>query len=1023
MQSSLSALDPSLRAPGALKVSRSGTSTEGSASWLVTFNSQLGIIPVLAPTALGELRGTGATVYSNFVAGARREEVHFALRVQNEKSLALTTPLSLTSTATEMQLAIIDAFRVAGVTESANLISVLRSPQIGKHVVWIITISEGFRKKTNLWIEKSNHLPAGLNLVLEDLDCAFRNKSVHTHVLLKSARKPPVVREQQIIRCSLHQFVTDGLEDIHFYLSFRGQKSPPISAVAAPNAKALPRCAPSEREACREDGSSLEEIINTWFLRMGVTKGDEKAVSVHSTASTVCSRYGNPVDSTITFVGDGVEGDVETFLLETGINSLANSSQIQVIETVPGSNPYIREVQHVETFRKRLNNDSSYNESDSDLRFILRFRGERTQPLQLNASAQEMESALNALSTISGNVRVFRQSQRNGTSTWSITFAASPPTQGRLPLIERVEYFGDEEAERAEEKNARSFSVDETSIVISRVVEGLAPAWGSYALRIEQCQPNESRGRSETGLLRLDSTVDEIQAALRRLPGAFQSTFSIENNLFSEWGSLYRIENLDPGATVSIVRSQISLPVDWCETNVCSRLANLDTEMFLEVSHACSACQRDRSIPEIPLRVLIVREKVDIRGTPAAIGRALARPLFLGDSNYNSRINGASRVSWSAFLRTSQEFVANHSYYVEVDSLNDPPEIFLPSIAPIFEDTPTAIGLGIVISDPDDRDTFRQYVNVTLTAEYGTLWIPSSERVQVISGYRDGGGAGPAGLLEFRGRPADLTRVISELVYEPPTNWASKALKTDIQRVTVEIPTHHVVQTVAIGVTGSGVISGNFSLTLQCGYLNDALEEVTRKHTINVSRYPHISVQNTSVKFTVAANALASGPQVSSFEKRMQDALDACATKAIRAAATGGVQFESNSSAFEALRAVVEVSVWRSPQRAVDDGYLWEITLIKAPPQFPLLEVVRHELSGDPRGLVVTSFSGNNATSETRNPGANVVASCFHLTFLVCVCSRWPSMGEYFVYARWSARLQQSLVHAATRLRWALRDY
>lgn len=905
---------------------------------------------MLSPTNLHKLTGTGVSVLSQCITQAKPPDGTFTLVVHNGAASAPTRPIAVAATADNVREAITESFVSVRAFTGSEMVSITSGSlnDDSTRANWKIVIPSGFGERPAVTVGATGHLRKGLAIELKP--AGIHQSQAASFLLAGAAAMPPVIREEQVLSC----FLATPREVDTFRLKFRGLISPPINVMTAPNTESLPPCHPSVRVACQGDGSSLEEILNTWFANAQLTTMP-KAVTITSSSSTICSMDGHPHESTITFLGDDVVGDIENFEVESNVNVSTNMTRILVTETVRGSYPFVSEVQVVKVI-------PSTNHTNSSIVFrgwfSLSFRGAQTAPLSLNSSAVDIKLALGSLSTVNGNVEVSRQNQREAMLAWSVTFTPLPPTQGRLPLMQHGYYSCDENHIQGCVREPHLLG---TSIEISRMVNGLAPAWGSFKLRIMQHSTRLLSTGSRSSQIRLDSQPDEIQAALRRLPGAQNAlVYEEKDMLFTQWGRILAVEGLDADIRLDIVETKLEGAVTWCQKDgICSVLRHTGFESA-GVWPGCAVCLDEDAPPKPSLRIAMLRESVEVRGTPSSIATVLRQCLFRGEPHYNSQMDGLAYVSWSLSLHTSMLGNVSTPFVqdVRIDAVNDPPVLSLPHVEPIIEDTPTTIGKGIVVFDADDGELSKDILIVEISAAHGNLFVPSTRRLHVRSGYRNGGSAGPSNFLELSGRPAALTRALSELVYEPKRNWASRVLQTEVQRVTVKGPDRSVAQIVETGTTGGGLIVGNFSLTLDCSYVDAALKRLTTlfmKQSSNVTDILQLSVRNKSITFVVAANAPASNPRQTSLEGKLQSALDYCSSIAVESAQAAGLSIVANLSDLVQRHTKVEVAVWRSPRRERDHSYLWELIFLNAPDHFPVLEVVTNNLTGLAVGLSVAS--------------------------------------------------------------------
>ena len=143
-----------------------------------------------------------------------------------------------------------------------------------------------------------------------------------------------------------------------------------------------------------------------------------------------------------------------------------------------------------------------------------------------------------------------------------------------------------------------------------------------------------------------------------------------------------------------------------------------------------------------------------IRASDIANLRYVPAPLY----------NGEDQFSWNA--RDADNFAANPAQVrIEVEPVNQPPQLSFPANADVEEDTPTAFN-GLDLEDPD-----RETLLVSMGVDRGTLAISQTlvdrDLVDFISGTENG-----EAVIIFTAPAALAAYAFSSLIYLPEENFA-----------------------------------------------------------------------------------------------------------------------------------------------------------------------------------------------------------------------------------------------------------
>jgi ELWxxDGT repeat protein len=362
--------------------------------------------------------------------------------------------------------------------------------------------------------------------------------------------------------------------------------------------------------------------------------------------------------------------------------------------------------------------------------FKLKFEGEATSDISVDASAEDVKTALQTLSTV-GSVSVERLARNAEMGyTWDITFTHHwlPFNLGDMPMLEGI---------------ASSLTGENAVITIDEKTKGsYVPALITVSANDQGNYPGPSKSHNQIIEVLVTPAPD---APIFALPtGAAGSTLAnmlrtSEDTAFHFSSQQQRhIQLSDPDSMssseayeVSIVAGRGALSISD-SANILSALTISETDMYADYCHHVLSFECETVITTTGVQIQAKGKAMPgltFSGSLAAINAALDTLKYVPNQNWNGR----DIIYMTAkSLRQLSALVAQAQVVVHTDAVNDPPKIVVPPTVTTNEDLHIVIG-GVAVDDPDVKDLSyasreHQKLLVQITCKYGYISFDSRAR-------------------------------------------------------------------------------------------------------------------------------------------------------------------------------------------------------------------------------------------------------------------------------------------------------
>ena len=535
---------------------------------------------------------------------------------------------------------------------------------------------------------------------------------------------------------------------------------------------------------------------------------------------------------------DNVMGDAFDVQVTNSDGSLITTN-ITISEWVKGSSEFVNEIQEVVT-------SAVLGE------FHLEFGGEVTGGINFDASAGEVETMLESLSSV-GSVKVSKTVDGNE-KRWRVTFKNGNGFAGDRPLIEAVGGYG---------------LVSDVSI--SEIVNGTAPVFGNFTISLAQGGVVQT-----SGAISYDVGVTALQVEINKMQfGSKATVVSKTANKVASYGSVWSISlNDESGLTEMTINTQhVDGPTSLksiCEDGVtCERTCTSATTPISSIANtvvvdlcdsvldgdennsdlfdwcnselstttqvttcvapnwsACDYCTKSNSNDDYyGIKLTSVKNKmqgeraseataththlyVQIHvcltslhftslgagsGSLAAINNAMNKLVYNAPLNWHSTSNGFDEVTLIVGASTS-------TFRVNVLSVSDAPTISTTSdIMFAVEDNNLEI-TNIAINDVDNvvSDAFQNdQLTMIVSVSEGTLALASDAGLVFGEGMSTTPYAHSS--LSVSGTLSALQSAIETVNYLPKADWNSATNFNKVMSLKIDAPAPKEVQTVIVG--------------------------------------------------------------------------------------------------------------------------------------------------------------------------------------------------------------------------------
>lgn len=735
-----------------------------------------------------------------------------------------------------------------------------------------------------------------------------------------------------------------------------------------------------------------ELCICKFFNLLLRTMASQLGLSILSVLESSERSYIPPHSSQInvTFEEMAINAGDQPLLSATGYN--VTIMNVETTESVKGSTAFRSEVQQV--ILQRMGTDAPPSGT-----FTLGFGREETISLPVTVSATGMADALGELPSLRSAVRV---SRHDGEAiTWCITFI-DPGAQALLESTSCATTTGAEQLSSA-------CTLENTSLEVRRVTPGVSPASGTFRLQLTRADGGNKHdgimNPSITGTLRVDATVEEIQAALVALPGGSNASVRISPNARSEFGQEWAISLRDLGVyAIQPVDVDIDGPGPWCtDGKVGPAVAETPCEFPFSIDHqaadatsfACAGasgsdpgwcstsntfadvqiwggCLRcsDGALTQPIMHVASPRRKFMLTGSALDVSRALAEVVYHPRTYWNAWIGGVDEVSvyWSGsgsdkdFDEVISGAQARTLSQVFVAPVNDAPKVTIPQTNHIALDGQELLLDDAELGDPDLVDRPEIVMRLALETSFGTLALGDSDGLSFLVGTPM---AHSSNKLVVKGSLIVLQRIMKQLYYRPPMSLAAgigmHRVVHEVQRVELTQIHHPMIQSIATHPNG-GYIGGNFTLGLKCDVFFDVLMEWFGEADSEANITDAGTFLPVVQSSPLAASVSATGNM--SVETEVRTMLKSCVAYAwdlftslvgenhTAGNFTSSGKFTMDSHPYHAATAVVSAG-----EPDMLGAVTWEITLIDVPSDLPHFNVVSNNLTVERSGLNDTSYA------------------------------------------------------------------
>lgn len=673
----------------------------------------------------------------------------------------------------------------------------------------------------------------------------------------------------------------------------------------------------------------------------------------------------------------------------SAVSSNATLLQVEVVESVKGSAPFVREVQRITII------PSSTSTSPTAGTFSIVVGRNQTSPLAYNINESDLALSLEKLPGIRSEVGVNGSSTEDSRS-WTVTFM-SPGPQSLLasPCEEDV----------AGNVTSPDCLLENASVKIRRIVRGKSPASGTFRLGLVpadgEAGSTNVAGTRTTGPIPFDATAEELHAAVVGLSGGQDAKVTVALNARAEYGFEWGVTLFDNGiSSVELVEVDFDDPGPWCADGVTGPAAAGTSCEFpfaagqdaSDVHFSCAGavgsspgwcstiptfndsqdwggCVRCEGISLLSpptIHVASLRRSFRLRGELSQVSQALSEIVYHPRALWNawlgghdevsaywydeSSLDGSERLSGAKARSVSQVFVA---------PVNDPPTIDLGKEARLVHEGEELLLEDAAILDPDLADRPRTPVRVELEAMSGTLAFGDSAGLTFTSGSRD---PHSSQRLVVKGPLKTVQNAMRQVYYRPlpvfPAGTTAGVRTTlEVQRVELTAPIVPMVQSVTTSTT-QGYIEGNFTLSVDCSAFFEEVDDIFVD--VNAVNQTTINSSATTVESTpIAADAPATGN--GSMETGVREVLSECVSLAwdranvlmglSNATSVSGSSSSAGNFTRDALPHRGATAVVSRGEPDVHGSVSWMVTMMDVPHCFPALGVGANNLTGAGVGL------------------------------------------------------------------------
>ncbi len=709
--------------------------------------------------------------------------------------------------------------------------------------------------------------------------------------------------------------------------------------------------------------------------------------------------------------------------LMSAVSSDDETIQVEVVESVKGSAPFVNEVQRITLITSTVDDPSGT--------FTIVVGASQTSPLALNVSDADLAFALEQLPGIRSSINV-TSSGFADLSSWTVTFMSpGPQTLLASPCEENLD--SDEASQDCLLENA--------SVQIRRVARGRLPAEGTFRLRLVPADGSAANAHvadvRTTAPLPLDATAAEVQSAMVLLVGGRNTIVTVAPNPRGEYGFDWGLTLHDNGASsVELVDVNIHDPGPWCVDGVtgpaeaetycefpftvgedggdthftcagvvgsglgwCSTISTFDQSRDWG---GCMRCAEGAPTGSATIHVASLRRGFRLRGGGSQVSQALSEVVYYPRPSWNAWLGGHDEVSAYWYDENSvagseplSGARARSISRVFVAPVNDPPTISIDEQNRLAYESEELLLGDAKVTDPDLATRPQTSIRIELEAGLGTLAFGDTSGLTFVSGSLE---PHSSQRLVVTGSLDTIQNAMRQVYYRPLSAFApgsvSASMRTtlEVQRVELVAPLLPMVQSVTTSVV-KGYAEGDFTISANCSTF---FEEVDGFFAAYVDLVNEDSVTSfTSVVESPAISADAPATGDGSMETEIRDILSSCVGLAwdradlLAELASAALSSSSEDDILAAEGFAEEMLSHRDATAVVSRGepdlhgsLRWMITLIDVPQSFPAFEVSSNDLTGAGEGLGESpyAFDGDTTTSESPAISIEIVQTPSPLT-------------------------------------------
>ena len=694
--------------------------------------------------------------------------------------------------------------------------------------------------------------------------------------------------------------------------------------------------------------------------------------------------------------------------LMSAVSSDDELMQVEVVESVKGSAPFVNEVQRITVIGSTTDEPAGT--------FSVAVGRSQTSPLALNVSDADLAFALEQLPSIRSSINV-SSSDIDDHSSWVVTFL-SPGPQNLLasPCEEDLDNGASEDC-----------LLENASMEIRRVVRGRLPAEGTFRLKLAPADGSAANtGVTEvrtTVPLPLDATAPEVQSAMVGLVGGRNTIVTIAPNPRAEYGFEWGLTLHDNGASsVELVDVNIRDPGPWCTDGVTgpaeaetycefpftvdgdtgdthftcagavgSGLGWCSTTSTFDESRdwgGCMRCTQGALTESATIHVASLRRSFRLKGEISQVSQALSETVYHPRPSWNAWLGGHDEVSayWydENSLDGSEPLPGARARIISqvfVQPVNDPPTVTIGEGNRVAYESEELLLDDAKVLDPDLATRPQVSIRLELEAERGTMAFGDTSGLTFVSGSREPHSSKRLGVT---GSLNTIQNALRQVYYRPlpliAADATSASIRTtlEVQRVELVAPLLPMVQSVATSVA-KGYAEGDFTLSANCSTF---FEEVDDFFAADVDLANEASVASfTSVIESPAFPADAPATGDGSVETGITEMLSSCVGLAWdRADLLAGLASTASSDGSSSAEGFDEEMLsYRSATAVVSRGepdlhgsLTWMITLIDVPQSFPTFEVSSNDLTGAGTGPDGSLYAFNDDAGISEIPSISI---------------------------------------------------